>query len=436
MKKICAVLGCLLLTFCLLLSGCSKLEMPSSDGVVYGNGGTVVQKGEYVYFANAYTGYSALENDVSNKKGKAGLYSLYRVKTKDVNGTLELDEQGLVANAEKVVGFEYSNLYIVNDYLYFSSPNMHKTKSGENRFDLISIFKVKLDGSGLKELYTTEEYTSSNDWTICNIQNTNYLVTYEGNEIVRQEINNKGNLKDRTVLASDITNAILPENQNYSNDNKVYFTTKRSGSEDGLTGNVLKYVEIASEKQVVLRNNGDTVTLVDYKYGNLFYTVSGMVDDGFVFVNDLNGNEQRLTMWKVSNVNIASVMNQGLKLIYTYQSKLVIQDFDSYQTEVLVDGNATVINIDEDYVYYTLDNKISRVSLVDRQTTEIYEDKNMDKNFDFDSRYIYLFTNTENNKTNTKYMYRIDTFALEQGLEIKAQPMGEINPDDLTAEEE
>ena len=441
MKKIWTILGCLLLSFCFLLAGCSGLEMPATDGKVIGNGGTVVQKGEYVYFANAYTGYSALSGEVSNKKGESGLYSLYRVKVKDTNGTLELNEDGFVKNAEviveKVVGFEYSNLYIIGDYLYFSSPNMHKTSTLEYKFDLISIFRVKLDGSGLKELYTTENY-SNGDWAIYQINNKNYVVTFEGNQIVRQTINKKAKLEDKVVLAENVTKTVLPEQKNYTNDNKIFFTTALSEEESklGLTGNILKSVDIDSKKVDTLRKNSDTIEIIGYDFGNLIYTVDNLTNSKHVWTNDFAGNEKRLTYWQISNVNVASIFGQGLKLIYTYEQKVVIQSFDSYETEVLIDGNAIIIQIADDYAYYTLDNKICRVSLINKQIQEIYENKDMAKVYDFDGRYLYIFIPTENSQTDIKYLNRIDTFALEQNVEITTQILGEIDSADIAKDVE
>lgn len=436
MKKSLAFIACLLLSFCLILSGCSGLEMPASNAKVYGNGGSVVQKGEYIYFANAYTNYSALSDKVSNKEGEAGLYSLYRIKTTDVNGSLNLDNQGFVKNAEviveKVVGFEYSNLYIVGDNLYFGSPNMHKNSNNENKFNLVSIFKVKLDGSGLKELYTTEEYTSSSGWAVYNIGGVNYLVTFEGSKIVRHTINKKGKLDDKTVLASGVTGGVLPESNGYANDNKIFFTSNRPEGETelGLTGNVLKSVEIATGTVKQHRNLGDTVKIVNYKFGNLIYTLKDTVDDSYVWADDFNGNQQRLTYWQVENPYVACVMGNGLKLVYSFEDKLVVQNFGSNEVEVLVDGDATVINVTEDYVYYTLDSKIARVSLIDKQITQIYEDKEMEDIFDFDSRYIFYFTKTKNNSSNTLYMHCLDLHALEQNTEVVAQPLGEIAQED------
>ncbi len=440
MKKTLAFLSCLLLCICFVLTGCSHLAMPASDAKILGNGGSVVQKGEYIYFANAYTGYASLGDEISNKTGKAGVYGLYRVKSE--NGKLERDEHGMVKNAElivsKVVGFEYSNLYIVGDYLYFSSPNMHKTSSNKNKYDLISIFKVKLDGTDLKELYTTDDFSGS--WEILNFDSKYYVLTVEGENIVRHQIDNKGNLSDKTILADNVAKAILTNSTNYSNDKYVYFTCARSEEDTnvGLGGNYLKKVSILNGQTTTICGvAGETYALLAYEKGNLIYTKSSDSKDSYLYVNDFENAEKNVAVWSgVSNVRVATVMGQGLQLLYTYQSKVVIQSFDSMITDVLIDGNASIINIDEDYVYYTLDNKISRVSLLTKVSTDLYEDSNMATSFDFDGRYIYLFTQAKNNSTNTKYMHMIDTYALEQEVEVVANPMGVFKDKDKNYNED
>lgn len=440
MKKTLAFLSCLLLCICFVLTGCSHLAMPASDAKILGNGGSVVQKGEYIYFANAYTGYASLGDEISNKTGKAGVYGLYRVKSE--NGKLERDEHGMVKNAElivsKVVGFEYSNLYIVGDYLYFSSPNMHKTSSNDNKYDLISIFKVKLDGTGLKELYTTDQFSGS--WEILNFDSKYFVLTVENEKIVRHKIDNKGNLSEKTILAENVSKAILPKSTSYSNDKFAYFTCGRSEEDTnlGLGGNYLKKVSILNEQTTTICGvAGETYALLAYENGNLIYTKSSGSKDSYLYTNDFENPEKKLADWSgVSNVRVASVMGQGLQLIYTYQNKVVIQSFDSKIVKPLIEGNATIIYLNEDYVYYTLDNKISRVSLLTKVSTVLYEDSNMATSFDFDGRYIYLFTQAKNNSTNTKYMHMIDTYALEQEVEVIANPIGVFKDKDKNYKED
>lgn len=440
MKKTLAFLSCLLLCICFVLTGCSHLAMPASDAKILGNGGSVVQKGEYIYFANAYTGYASLGDEISNKTGKAGVYGLYRVKSE--NGKLERDEHGMVKNAElivsKVVGFEYSNLYIVGDYLYFSSPNMHKTSSNDNKYDLISIFKVKLDGTGLKELYTTDQFSGS--WEILNFDSKYFVLTVENEKIVRHKIDNKGNLSEKTILAENVSKAILPKSTSYSNDKFAYFTCGRSEEDTnlGLGGNYLKKVSILNEQTTTICGvAGETYALLAYENGNLIYTKSSGSKDSYLYTNDFENPEKKLADWSgVSNVRVASVMGQGLQLIYTYQNKVVIQSFDSKIVNPLIEGNATIIYLNEDYVYYTLDNKISRISLLTKVSTVLYEDSNMATSFDFDGRYIYLFTQAKNNSTNTKYMHMIDTYALEQEVEVIANPIGVFKDKDKNYKED
>lgn len=439
MKKTLSFLACMLLCFCFLLSGCTSLEMPATDGKIVGNGGTVVQKGEYIYFANAYTGYSSLSGDVSNKTGKAGVYSLYRAKV-DAKGSLSLDEDGFVDNAEvivsKVVGFEYSDLYIVGDYLYFSSPNMHKTSSNENRFDLISIFKVKLDGTGLKEIYTTQSYTSG-DWGVVCLQDKNYILVIEDEQIVRFDIDANGEAQNKTVLASDITSAVMSKTNTFANDKFVYFTTERNEDDQnlGLSGNLLKSVDITNGNIKTLSSViGETITLQNHTNNYLVYTKNSDLIDDFAYVDDFAGNKTCIAEWcGLSNIQIVCLQGRTPKIVCTFSEKLVSFELGSYIPTVLVDGNATVIQIADEYVYYTLDNTISRISLISNTTQDIYEDENMATSFDFDGHYLYLFSTV--NSSSIKYMGRIDLYGIEQNTTISFQTIGAVNESDKTAED-
>ena len=265
-------------------------------------------------------------------------------------------------------------------------------------------------------------------------------MTVENEKIVRHKIDNKGNLSEKTILAENVSKAILPKSTSYSNDKFAYFTCGRSEEDTnlGLGGNYLKKVSILNGQTTTICGvAGETYALLAYENGNLIYTKSSGSKDSYLYTNDFENPEKNLAVWSgVSNVRVASVMGQGMQLIYTYQNKVVIQSFDSKIVNPLIEGNATIIYLNEDYVYYTLDNKISRVSLLTKVSTVLYEDSNMATSFDFDGRYIYLFTQAKNNSTNTKYMHMIDTYALEQEVEVIANPIGVFKDKDKNYKED
>ena len=158
MKKLLSILAVLVLGVCFLFSGCSpKLEMPQGD--VSSNGGHVVVVGDYVYYSNTFVDYSSLSGN-DNKEGTTKHNALYRVKTDEFGYTTK-NEEGTIQDIEKVyskiTGFNNSNMFVNGNYLYFTSPNIHKeNKTGKDKFDLTTLFRVKLDGTGLKEILTTQ----------------------------------------------------------------------------------------------------------------------------------------------------------------------------------------------------------------------------------------------------------------------------------------
>ena len=97
MKKFTFAVLTILVSFCFILSGCSKapLTMPEDCTVVYSNGGFVVGVDNYLYFGNAYKAYSDLkeksDNEGSGVKDKA--LNLNRVELNNVDlKSLKLDE--------------------------------------------------------------------------------------------------------------------------------------------------------------------------------------------------------------------------------------------------------------------------------------------------------------------------------------------------------
>ncbi len=433
MKKIATFLSLILMAFVFVLSGCSQsiglVGMPSPDAVITGNGGFVVQKGDYIYFANALTNYSNIGTSISNEEGEVIEYGLYRVKVSDANNkTINYSADGYATNVEqvvsKVVGFENSGFYIVDDYLYFASPNMHKTSSNQNRYDLISIFRVKLDGTDLKELYTTNDYTNG-DWTILTINNSNYLITIEGKEIIRHDINENGIL-NKKILVNDSSKAFLADENKEPLDEYIFYTSALSQTDidNGITGNCLKRVEIATGKihdeQIPV---GTTITLIKYSYGKLFYTRKTPIEDAYYFVKSgLTSADLRLTWW--TDITELNYLENG-PVAYIYDSKIVFQHINSFDYDVLVETPGTspkIILTSGDYVFYSNSEGIFRVSYKDKTSISICT--GTFEKYDFDGRFIYTYAKAEGGTTETKYLQRIDTFAIEKETEKISKIVG------------
>ena len=128
MKKVYSLVLVLLFVVCAFFTSCGGnvglKENPSTDATVYGNGGIVAIKEDYLYFVNGYDDASAFTSyKVNNVTGKVERGAIYRTKL-DANGNVQHDEEGFLSNCElvvsKSVGFSKGGFYIVGDYLYYS----------------------------------------------------------------------------------------------------------------------------------------------------------------------------------------------------------------------------------------------------------------------------------------------------------------------------
>ena len=137
MKKFSNFIICLLLcVFAFGLVGCAKDKSngfaPKTEEAVIGNGGMVVRKDEYVYFANGFQKVSELTEDKRNSSFvKGGLY----VAKLESDEFVRNDDNYLVSNnlrqiSTKLAGYDATDLYVFGDYLYFVSPS-NENESGK-----------------------------------------------------------------------------------------------------------------------------------------------------------------------------------------------------------------------------------------------------------------------------------------------------------------
>ena len=206
MKKLFTYLACLLLCVSFLLTGCgTDLNVPTGD--VLSNGGSVVTVGDYVYFANTYVDYSTLTGN-ANTESTTQHNSIFRVLT-DEYGFTTTNEDGQIENVDevysKIAGFDNSNMYILGEYLYFTSPNAHKDNNGDDRFDLTTLYRMRLDGTGLREIFTTSEARGKFFFAT---GDENFVLIYDNSEVTKIGIGN--NISSPETLVSDVTDVAFP----------------------------------------------------------------------------------------------------------------------------------------------------------------------------------------------------------------------------------
>jgi len=438
MRKISTIILMLLVSFCFILTGCGNepLTMPTNHSNVVSNGGFVIGAGNYMYFANAYKSYSSLTESSENDGEKVAEFSLNRL---ELNRELEnrswfnlvRDENGKT-NFEKVTnkiaGYETNNMFVVNEYLYFTSPNVHKNKENEHEFNLSTLFRIKLDGTGLTEVLTTK--TAAPKFYLEGSQEKTLLI-YDDSKI--QMIDVQNNSKQLKTLAEDVTDVEFPttEGQDIA---WLYYTTARD-EESPFAGNILNKVSLETEEIVenVSANAGETISIIAQDHGRLFYTKTGGVQEG-LFSNDFsNGsNSQKLHRTLTEGISDSSSFMyikcenpDNDAFVFLYKDNLYIQLMSATndsQAQKVTSG-ATIIQFSAgSYVYYTVDSSIYRYSVVDRVQKQISDKADTNTELiDFDGRYVYFFAkqdapeDAEEGETvsDTNYLFRADTYATE-----------------------
>ncbi len=340
MKKLRIIVIGFLISALLAMSGCSwftSIDKQDTDYVVYSNGGSAVQYGNYVYYINGTRGYEDSDGseNVWGDAVKGGLFRTELNGTKngrefDVVATTSdltdstydfvyglgedfeenpIDEVYNVEIAAKTVGtssYEEGGIYIYDDYIYFASPNNLKGKDGSVQVTYNDYYRVKLDGTGKQLIYTTEEsatdqaygfyhagYSSSGESIV-------YLVTYFGTTIASVKMQGS-KIYDTVYITEDATSCYIPtrdtfdsENLEYGLEDFVFYTrdvdvTHDSDYNDTIrTGNVIEVSTPGGEDGFSFNMTGNTTSIEDVRDRLLFYTVTSTTGDTVVKYSDLN----------------------------------------------------------------------------------------------------------------------------------------------------
>lgn len=248
MKKFTKILFCLMLcVFTFGLTACNdKVIRPNFDydyskSEVVSNGGLSVTKGDYIYFVNGYMS----ADDMKDKNANYTLGALMVAKL-DPNGALQRDDKGLLQDeycimmSSKLAGFEASDLFILGDYLYFTSPCQQDQRPESGDDDLVwakkrvDFNRIHLDyaktGKGKVEtLFQSQVENNNLEFKFYFANNRPYLLVYEkganiddstkNNVLYRVDINNKNKVSE---IARDVTSVVM-DNATDENDTENIF---------------------------------------------------------------------------------------------------------------------------------------------------------------------------------------------------------------------
>lgn len=160
MKKKILVILISVIAIAALLVGCSEsyktkgVDTDTSDKTIVSNGGLAVKYGKYLYYINGYAG-----NTVENEFGKVQKGAIARVEL-DSNGNPIKNTNTVVVSKNVYNTVATSGLYIVDDYIYFSSPSLDKNKNGEPKTSEMWLMRSRVDGTGTEVIKKFSDYTA------------------------------------------------------------------------------------------------------------------------------------------------------------------------------------------------------------------------------------------------------------------------------------
>lgn len=437
----------LFLVLCLIVcggifAGCGANEIvleggPAYEDSIYGNGGFVVTKGDYVYFTDAYVKSSSLGSEMTNELGTVTETGLYRAKmvVETVDGVERKTLTEVQLMVSKVVGFENSGMYIFKDKIYFATPTINKDKSG-TRFDLITFYSCNLDGSNLQKFYQTTDF-SNGKYSMTMINGNVYLLVYTGSEIVRVSEDGKA-----LTIAEDVTGAILPsrvtvvdnEENPTTSESFVYYTIDKE--EDGpiAQGNILYKADIVSGKETELLNEERiSVTLKSLSAGRLFYVRNELIGTKSVYGYYSNTLEENFKSGEFKHLSDTSMevlplgeyggTNLGIAYLNANES-LIIKNIQGTDGENFVSSVDAILFSRGGYIYYRTSSAIYRKSLTNSEedaqklsgSLTIKTDY-----FDVDEDYFYFFAEDKSKDENDKVIKstEMSLYRVQLGTEEK-----------------
>ncbi len=338
MKKLHILIISLILVFALSsFTGCGLSSVDVSgeqdtDYIVYSNGGSAVQYGNYVYFINGTAGYENVDGDL-NDWGDVEKGALYRAELSGSKAGREFETKtytsdltdfdfdfdfyegedydaepiDVVSNeliAPKVIGtsaYTSGGIYIYDEYVYFASPNNQKDKYGVVKTAFTDFYRMGLDGSDPELIYTTEDSAYDQPYAFYHAgyndkgEGIVYMVCYWDTTIVSVKMEGK-KIGNPLTITEDATSAYFPtrstfdsENLEYGLEDFIFYTRDVVAGEDSVrSGNVIEVSLPDGSEGFSYHMNSETTEIKDVRDGLLFHTTTTTLGYTKVLYTDLN----------------------------------------------------------------------------------------------------------------------------------------------------
>ncbi len=449
MKK--NILKIFALIFCvsLLMVGCATVSNVKINGKdayykdLQYNKGQVLVVGDYLYFGNGYTASSGEGFDY-NGATKTGYMSRLNLsldltfdeKVSDVLKPYSTPKQIEKVNDKKLVGFQKQDMYALGGYIYFASANTHKTSDMKNDYTQVSLFRMKYNGDGLKELVKNSAFKQGEGSAITiqkGSDNNYYYIIVEpadGNTFTIKTIKIGDKIGKLKTIAKDVKSyAIADENSVQKN---IIYTVS---SEQAQETTAVKSVDFASGEVTDLDNGnaGKTVNFVGRAGDVVFYAYQQPNSETEVYYKDLASSDSYfnapLSERFYTSSSISDVQKAGDGYIFkTSEGALIFKQLSSKNQRLMDSSDFTdILFVENDYVYTSSSKTIKRISTIDQNIETILtlsEKEIISGQCGYDGEFIYYFSqiadvedieNPENNENEQEketdenyYMFRVD----------------------------
>lgn len=390
MKKFVKIFSLLLLVgfFSISLVACSNssgIPNSKSEQILY-NGGIVSVVDDNIFYANGYVNSDITTMDEFNAGAE---YSyLARLDLNEETYQYSSPENVNKLNSE-VLGYENAYSFVLGDFVYYTSPNKHKTSSNEYVFTYVSIFKTRLNGADTKEIMTTNSFDSAtSQFRAVQTNGESYFIVFDGTAL---NVINLANDK-KTEVASSVTSVALPR-ENVEFDGKIYYTQDKE-NEFGQAGNeVFQYDLSNGETRSIMNTINNTITFTGREGDDLFFT---RLNETTKVSNTYKLNTQKLATTGFLSALERPFYSAEIDNVYRIESKTA-DSFNGYIFESSLSGEAqlfykadnsseparllaseeyeSVLFVNNDLVFYSTENGISYKSVIMPNETKTLVDE-------------------------------------------------------------
>lgn len=441
MKKKLLFLVAILFVFTLSVFGCGGATLsggPSLTDTVYGNGGSAVVKGDYLYFANAYYDYNKLGSN-DNKYDRDGQlqknYGIYRIKL-NKNGVVDLNSKGVPTGAELLVpqvgGYEKSGLYICGEYLYYTTPySGYKQGESELTKGLLRFEKIKLNGDD-HVILSEGEYTTECEYSINYVDGNTYITVFSDEKVNVIKSQSNGNKSSYKIASSVVDYCVenqetLKHNKATNNVNKYVYYTKKSDNEKYSL--YRKHLNGGAE-ETLISVSSDEITLEAVKNNRVYFKQANILKSSTFELNADVNVYTNIAIEKDATTNIVDYIilddtlgyaqDRGIVAVYTDSSAYYLYNYTTNGSQllhteskqinlVLTTGNEVLFQVAEDEKLYSIDfsdvQNINKKVVLNSFSATIGEEESSTTSFDYDGERIFYFAKAADTNEKLNYLH-------------------------------